>query len=77
MRTLGTVAVDRMFKLGESSYRPLAILNLKEEIEGATRVLELRTSVTGVVDNTEIDRIVGMKLQLDALYVTWVEGGLD
>ncbi|MFZ1626800.1 MAG: hypothetical protein WAT81_03295 [Candidatus Moraniibacteriota bacterium] len=77
MRTLGTVAVERMFRLGESSYRPPAILKLKEEIEGATRVLELRTSVTGVIDCNEVDRIVGMKLQLNALYADWVEGKLD
>lgn len=74
MRTLNREAVERMCLLAENSYRPARILILKEEIAGSIRVAELRASISGVVDHTEIERIVSMKLQLDALYADWVEG---
>lgn len=77
MRILNAAYVPRLFQLSQSSYRPKAILDLKTEIDGATRVAELRATVTGVVDHVEIERIIGMKLKLDSLYMDWTEGKFD
>lgn len=66
--------VERMMKLAESPYRPPQILALKAEIESETRAAELRASVTGIIDDDDVNKIVGMRLQLDGLYSAWTRG---
>ncbi len=76
-RTLDPASIERLIKLSENPYRPPAILALQEEIEAATRVGVLRTTVTGKIDMEEVQRIVAMKLQLDGLYGAWAEGKIE
>lgn len=76
-RFLSPKAVERAFKLAESSYRPLAIIKLKEEIEGETRAAEVSASASGIIDMKRVQKIVNMKLQLDCLYADWVEGNIS
>lgn len=73
---LNQAAVQRATMLAQSSYRPPEIRQLTEAIEGEERAAEVRLAITGEVDAAVIDRIVGMKLQLDALYADWAEGTL-
>lgn len=69
--------VQRMFELAERPYRPKQIVELKEKIEGETRALELNVSVTGAIDQERVQRIVGMKLELDRLYGLWTTGEIE
>lgn len=77
MRFLSPAEVAHTMELAQSNYRPAAILNLKAEIEGDTRVVELRATVMGVVDEAAVVAIVEKRLQLDALYGAWVTGKLE
>jgi hypothetical protein len=70
-------ATKRLLELAQSSYRPKAIVDLKEEIEGEIRAAELAQSMTGIVDEERIRRIVAMKLRLDGLYTDWAEGKIE
>lgn len=70
-------SVQRLLALADQPYRPPQILQLKEEIEARTRALELRSSVTGRIDQEEVSEIVRMKISLDGLYSIWAEGELD
>lgn len=69
--------INRMEELWDKP-RPPQIVALKEQIEGETRALELRISVAGPgsVNRKDIDKIVGMKLELDHLYGLWTLGKL-
>jgi len=42
-----------------------------------TRVAELRCSATGVIDPVQVQKIVGMKLHLDSLYIDWVNSKMS
>ena len=66
-----------MMDLAEKPFRPPQIMELKAEIEGRTRALELRETVTGEIDDVEIQNIVGLKLKLDELYGLWTIGKLE
>lgn len=77
IRFLDPAEVAHAMELAQSNYRPVVILNLKAEIEGDTRVAELRASVTGVVDEAAVVAIVEKRLQLDVLYGAWAEGKLE
>ena len=70
-------AVSRALELIKGSYRPPQIVTLKNEIEVKTKALELKLSVSGQIDQEEIDEIVRMKLELDRLYARWVEGEIE
>ncbi len=74
---LSPEAVERMFKLAESSYRPPQIVKLKEEIEGEIRVANSNALVTGSIDLERVQKIVGMKLNLDHLFGLWAEGKIE
>ncbi|MFH1405464.1 MAG: hypothetical protein ABIH21_05235 [Patescibacteria group bacterium] len=52
------------------------IADLKTEIAGATRVLELRASTGTKPTTSQINEIVQMKKDLDSLYGMWVKGQL-
>ncbi len=77
MRFMEPEAVLNLMRLAESrTPPPPEITQLKEEIEGRTRVAEFKTSVTGQVDMEEVGAIVQLKLRLDGLYGLWAEGKL-
>lgn len=77
-RFLSPQAAMQLMNLAESKTQPpKVILDLKAEIEGKTRVAELRATVTGEVDENLVQEIVGMKLRLDGLYGDWAEGKLS
>lgn len=67
----------RLVGLQLGKYRPKEIVDLKVEIEGETRALEVNAQVTGVVDEERVRKIVQMKLRLDGLYMDWVEGKIS
>ncbi len=67
----------KALELAKSQYRPKAIIDLKNEIEGETRAAELALSVENVIGKARIEKIVRMKLQLDALYAAWAEGKIS
>lgn len=69
-------AMERVTRLALNEYRPPEIQQLKEAIEGEERAAEVRLAITGEVDAAVIDKIVGMRFQLDALYAAWAEGRL-
>lgn len=76
MRFLSPEAVLRALELSRSSYRPKEIIDLQREIEIEIRIAELHTSAAGSIDMIRVQKIVGMKLRLDALYADWAEGKL-
>ena len=76
MKMLSPEAVRRALELASKPYRPPQIVKLKEDIEARTRLLELKASI-GPIDQTDIDEIVRMKLQLDSLYAQWAEGQIE
>jgi hypothetical protein len=67
----------RAIELARSPYRPKEILELKEQIDAEVRAGELRASVTGVIGEELVQKIVEMKLRLDGLYADWVQGKLS
>ena len=77
MKFISPRANQRMIDLARNPYRPSQILKLKEEIEAKTKALELKSSVSGQINQSETDEIVRMKLQLDRLYAQWVEGEIE
>lgn len=50
---------------------PPDIAALKRQIEVETQIAELFTARTGAVDYNMVNSIVGLKLDLDALYAKW------
>jgi hypothetical protein len=50
---------------------PLHIVAFKQEIEGEIKAAELAVSITGVIDEARIIKLVQMKRRLDALYEEW------
>jgi hypothetical protein len=77
MRILSPKGVENMLRFArEQTPPPTEITQLKEEIENRTNAAEVKASVTGEIDQDEIDYIVALKLRLDALYGMWCEGEL-
>ena len=77
MRFLEPEEALNLMKLVESGTPPPPeITQLREEIEGRTRAVELHSSITGQVDMGEVNAIVQLKLRLDGLYGLWAEGKL-
>ena len=77
MRFMSPKGVDNMLRLIKDKVPPPPeITRLKEEIEHRTSVAEVKTSVTGEVDEDEVMQIVALKLRLDTLYDKWCEGEL-
>lgn len=76
-KILSLEEVDRAIELTESHWRPREIQELQQKIEGKTRAMELNASVTGNVDLGLIEKIIYMRLELDALYCDWVKGKLS
>ena len=74
---LSPEAARRALELAGKPYRPKEIRELKDQIEKETRVAELKCSATGVIDPDAVQKIVGMKLELDNLYADWAEGKID
>lgn len=77
MRVLSSEVAFHALKLAKSSYRPKEIVDLKEAIEGETRAAELNASITDVIDEVRIQKIVEMKLRLDGLYIDYAEGRIS
>ncbi len=76
MGFLSPKAAQKLMELADNPYRPPEYLALKERIEAETRVVELRASITGEVDDAKIAEIVQMKFELDSLAARWAEGDL-
>ncbi len=77
MRFMSPKGVDNMLKLIKDKVPPPPeITELKEEIERRTNAAEVRTSITGEVDEDEVMQIVALKIRLDTLYGKWCEGEL-
>ncbi len=80
LRFLRPAAAMRGLQLASSSKRPQEIIDLRREIEVVTREAvrraeaERRTNALANGGDEEIQRIVGLKLQLDGLYGAWMEG---
>lgn len=68
---------QRLFELASNSYRPPVILKLIEEIEGEKRAAEVVVSITGIIDKERVRKIVGMMLEKDRLYASWVKGEIE
>ena len=77
IRVLSPAEAQRAFELGKSSYRPKAITDLQDLIDGKIRVAELHASIKGFVDPKEIEEIVNLKLKKDGLYGDWVQGKIE
>ena len=77
IKFLNPGATVRILELAKGFYRPKEIIDLKERIEAETRAAELNVSVTKVIDCRRVEKIVKMKLELDALYVDWAQGKLS
>ena len=60
-------------KLRSNPFRPPEIIKLQEEIDAATRLATFHLSL-GMLQESEIMKIVEMKLQKDQLYGDWVKG---
>jgi len=76
LRVISIEGLERAMKQVELLYRPPQILELKERIDGEIRAAGVRASVTGVIDDAQVQQIVGLKLELDGLYGAWAEGEL-
>ncbi len=74
---LSPEAASRLMKLAQNPYRPPQIVKLREEIEGETRAAEVAVSVSGVIDRERVQKIVGMKLELDHLCCLWAKGEIE
>jgi hypothetical protein len=74
---LSPEATIRMIELAQNPYRPPQIVKLREEIEGETRAAEVASSISGVIDMARVQKIVGMKLELDRLCCLWAEGEIE
>ncbi|MFA6593883.1 MAG: hypothetical protein WCT16_01370 [Candidatus Buchananbacteria bacterium] len=77
LKVLDPKSALRAMELSRGSYRPKEIIELKEAIDGETRASELAASVSGVVDLERVKKIVAMKIQLDGLYIDWIEGRIS
>lgn len=77
VKFLSPEAALRVIELAGNSYRPKEIIALKDQIDGETRAAEVNASITGCVDMNRINKIVAMKLELDALYGEWAEGKIS
>ncbi len=66
----------RAMELAKRPYRPPEIIEQQRRIEEETRTLELRECAGEPVTAEDIQRIVGMKLELDRLYTLWIKGKL-
>lgn len=77
LRMLSQQEIRRMMELAQKPYRPPQIVELKERIEAETRVAQLKTDTTSVVDHEAVQKIVQMKLELDRLYTLWTEGKIE
>lgn len=60
----------------QSQPRPPQILDLDRRIEYLLRQAELKANITGRVCQSEIERIVDLKLELEAAYLLWIDGKL-
>ena len=69
--------LNRMRELSQNAYRPKAILDLAEDIEGEKRVAALRTSITGRIDHEHLEQIVKMMRKLDKLFSDWAFSDLE
>ena len=77
MRFLSPDEALRALELSSKPYRPKAVIELREQIAAETRAANLNASVTGFIDPERVEKIVQMKLQLDALYCDWVQGRIS
>ena len=69
--------IKRTSELQKSSYRPHDIIELQRQIEAETRATELKVSINAIVDPADVQKIVRMKIELDGLYLLWIEGKID
>lgn len=72
-----TPVTSEMLEKAEKSYRPKSIIELREEIEGEIRVAELHASITGIIDQERVRKIVRMKLDLDGMCADFAVGKLE
>lgn len=79
LRTLTPEESLRALEFGRKNYRPTEIVQQKERIETATVLLETKVAKYGITaeDETVIQSIVDMKLELDNLYMKWVTGEIE
>ena len=77
VRIIEPATVLRLLELAEGPYRPPQIRDLEERIQGETRALELRATVTNSVNEDEVLKIVKMRLELDQLYAAWAAGEIS
>ena len=75
-RCMTAYEVNRMMALSSNPYWPPQIRALKERIEGETKALELRASITGTIDNGAVQKVVAMRLELDRSFDLWTLGQL-
>jgi uncharacterized Fe-S cluster-containing radical SAM superfamily protein len=73
MRFLSPEAALKLMDLAGQPYRPPEIVALIDEINGKTRVLELRASVGEPISEDDIREVVEIKLKLDRMYGFWAE----
>lgn len=74
-RTLSPDAVKRLLTFRqEGTPLPLKITDHKAKLEEATQKAEEESIQTGVIDHDVVQRLLRMKLELDALYGDWAEG---
>lgn len=79
LRTLSPDEVRKMLEFGQKSYRPREIVEQQERIEATTRALEAKqdAGTLGPNDHAVILSVVDMKLELDRLYMDWVNGKIE
>lgn len=69
--------MERLERLMGNPYRPKEIRTLEAEIAEEKRVAEVRSSISGEIDQGAIERITAMKLRLDGLYADWIQGNIE
>jgi hypothetical protein len=73
MRPLSHEEFERvMSKRGRQP--PAHVMELKEKYQARTRVAELKTSVSGVIDQEEVRAIVAMRIEYDKALEAWLLG---
>lgn len=75
-RTLSFAEVETMMRLAEEHHRggrelPPEIAEKRREIEAAIKNAELFIVCTAAVDYGMVDKVLQLKLELDALYGAW------
>lgn len=64
----------RLLEIGKTNLRPQTIITAKIAYRTAEEALTLRIRAGEIITDAELTSIVGMRRNIDALYVRWARG---